>query len=469
MASPFQKHPPTTQHRTLFGTDGIRGIANRDPMTPENAFRLGGALTAFLKKTVSSASLKEPLRVVIGRDTRRSGEMLEAALVAGLTAAGTNVLLTGVIPTPAIALLTREEKAAAGIVISASHNPADDNGLKLFRGDGTKFDDEAESKIETLMSQSPMESERPIGAGIGTTTIISTAKERYIAACKKTTPSLSLAGWNIALDMANGAASHTTPQVLQELGASIHLFHSTPDGMNINQTCGSTHGEEISRLVRETGARFGLAHDGDADRLLLCDEEGNLVDGDELLAMIGLAALRAGTLKHKTLVATVMSNFGLDETLAAAGGKVLRTPVGDRYVMEAMLQGDFNIGGEQSGHLIFRDHSSTGDGLVAALQILELMQETKKPLSLLRHCLKKYPQAQRNLRVKEKKSLEELRSMIPLIGQTEKELEGQGRVLLRYSGTEPLLRLLVEGKDSNKIHASCDAIVAALQKALEHF
>ena len=451
--------------RRLFGTDGIRGVANRDPVTPENAFRLGGALTAFLKSSDSSASA-EPLRIVVGRDPRRSGEMLEAALVAGLTASGTNVLLTGVLPTPGVALLAREEKAAAGIVISASHNPAEDNGLKLFRGDGTKFDDAAESKIETLMIQSPTESDRPIGARIGKTTILTTAKERYIAACKKTAPSLSLAGWKIALDMANGAASHTTPQLLQELGATIHLSHATPDGMNINQACGSTHGEEISRLVRQTGAQLGLAHDGDADRLLLCDEEGNLVDGDELLAMISLAALRAGTLKNKTLVATVMSNFGLDETLAAAGGKVLRTPVGDRYVMEAMLQGDFNIGGEQSGHLIFRDHSSTGDGLVAALQILQLMQETKKPLSLLRHCLKKYPQAQQNLRVREKKPLEELRSMIPLIGQTEKELEGQGRVLLRYSGTEPLLRLLVEGKDSVKTQSHCDALAAALEKAL---
>lgn len=458
MTLSFQKNLSTEQKRKLFGTDGIRGIANLNPMTPENAFRLGRALTIFLQQKSHS--------VVVGRDTRRSGEMLEASLVAGLTSAGANVLLTGILPTPGVALLAREEKAAAGIVISASHNPAEDNGLKLFRGDGTKFDDAAESKIETLMFQEPNDSERPTGADIGTTTILSDATTRYIEACKKTVPTLSLAGWTIALDMANGAASQTTPKILEELGATVHLFHATPDGMNINQNCGSTHGEEISRLVRKTGAQLGVAHDGDADRLLLCDEEGNLVDGDEVLAMIGLAALRAGTLKNKTLVATVMSNFGLDETIAAAGGKVLRTPVGDRYVMKAMLQGDFNIGGEQSGHLIFRDHSSTGDGLVAALQILQLMQETKKPLSLLRRCLKKYPQVQQNLRVREKKPLEELRSMIPLIGQTEKELEGQGRVLLRYSGTEPLLRLLVEGKDSNKIHDSCDAIVAALQEKL---
>jgi phosphoglucosamine mutase len=257
--------------------------------------------------------------------------------------------------------------------------------------------------------------------------------------------------------------------LLQELGATIHLFHATPDGMNINQACGSTHGEEISRLVRQTEAQVGLAHDGDADRLLLCDEEGTLVDGDEILAMIGLAALRSGRLKHNTLVATVMSNFGLEETLSAAGGKVVRTAVGDRYVLEAMLQGGFNIGGEQSGHLIFSDHSSTGDGLVAALQVFQLMQESKKPLSLLRRCLKKYPQVQQNLRIREKKPLEELRSMIPVIGKIEKELEGQGRLLLRYSGTEPLLRLLVEGKDLHQTQNYCDAIIEALQKALRLF
>lgn len=458
------------KQRKFFGTDGIRGIANREPVTPENAFRLGKALTLFLKN--SQPSLSQPLRIVVGRDTRRSGEMLEAALVAGLTTAGAEALLARILPTPGVALLTREENAAAGVMISASHNPAEDNGLKLFHGDGTKFDDIAESKIEMLMDQLINDSEsaqRPVGADIGITKILSTAAERYLAACKKTVPSLSLSGWTIALDMANGAASHTTPQLLQELGATIHLFHATPDGMNINKNCGSTHGEIISNLVCKTGAQIGIAHDGDADRLLLCDEEGNLVDGDEILAMIGLAALRAGTLKNKTLVTTIMSNFGLDETLAAAGGKVLRTAVGDRYVMEAMLQGDFNIGGEQSGHLIFRDHSSTGDGLVAALQILQLMQETKQPLSLLRRCLKKYPQAQRNLRVKEKKSLEELRLMIPLIGQIEKELEGQGRVLLRYSGTESLLRLLIEGKETSKVQSYCDALAAALEEVLGTF
>jgi phosphoglucosamine mutase len=303
------------------------------------------------------------------------------------------------LPTPAVALLTQAERADAGIVISASHNPAQDNGLKLFRGDGTKFDDMAEATIEALMKRELIASERPIGAAIGTTTLLSQASERYLAACKKTISPLSLSGWSIALDMANGAAFNTTPRLLEELGATLHLFHATPDGMNINRECGSTHGEEISRLVRKTGARLGVAHDGDADRLLLCDEEGSLVDGDEILAMIGLEALRTGKLKKKTLVATVMSNFGLDETLAAAGGKVVRTAVGDRYVMEAMLQGDFNIGGEQSGHLIFRDHSSTGDGLVATLQILQLMYESKKPLSLLRRCLKKYPQVHKNLEV----------------------------------------------------------------------
>ncbi len=451
--------------RKLFGTDGIRGIANREPMTPENAFRLGKALINFLR-TAPLSNYNAPLRVVVGRDTRRSGEMLEAALVAGLTSAGATVLLANILPTPGVALLTREENAAAGVMISASHNPAEDNGLKLFRGDGIKFDDAAEAEIEKLMFQELNDSERLIGADIGTTKILSNAADRYLAACKKTVPALSLTGCSIALDMAHGAASKTTPKILETLGATVHLFHSSPDGMNINLNCGSTHGEEISRLVRKTGAQIGLSHDGDADRLLLCDEEGNLVDGDEILAMIALAALRAGKLKNNTLVTTVMSNFGLDETIAAAGGNVLRTPVGDRYVMEAMLQGDFNIGGEQSGHLIFRDHSTTGDGLVAALQILQLMQETKQPLSLLRRCLTKYPQVQKNLRVKEKKSLEELRSLVPFISEIEKELEGQGRLLLRYSGTEPLLRILIEAKDAKKIHSYCDSLVASLTAQL---
>ncbi len=452
--------------RKLFGTDGIRGIANQDPVTPENAFRLGRALVLFLKKDLPASSSREPLRVVIGRDTRRSGEMLEAALVAGLTSAGANALLTGILPTPGVALLTQEEKAVAGVMISASHNPAADNGLKLFRGNGIKFDDTAEVNIEALMFQEPQNLERLIGNDLGTTSILFDAGKRYLAACKATVPSLFLEGYTLALDMANGAASETTPKILQELGATVHSFHTNPNGMNINFNCGSTHGKEISQLVQKTGAHIGIAHDGDADRLLLCDEEGALVDGDEVLAMIGLAALRAGTLKNKTLVATVMSNFGLDETIATAGGKVLRTPVGDRYVMEAMLQGDFNIGGEQSGHLIFRDHSSTGDGLVAALQILKLMHESKQPLSLLRRCLKKYPQAQKNIRVSEKKSLQELRNIIPLISQIEEKLEGQGRLLLRYSGTEPLLRLLVEGKDPKEVQTYCDELTAALTGTL---
>lgn len=450
-------------HRHLFGTDGIRGIANQEPMTPENAFRLGRALATFLHQQLSP-SIEKRLQVVIGRDTRRSGVMLEAALVAGLTSSGADVLLAGVLPTPGVALLLQEEGAAAGVMISASHNPAEDNGLKLFSSHGTKFDDTTEALLEKLMFQESHQEERPTGAAIGTVHILDNAADRYITACKKTVPSLSLSGWTIALDMAHGAASITTPKILKELGATIHLFHASPDGMNINDACGSTHGEEISHLVKTTGAQIGIAHDGDADRLLLADEEGNLVDGDEILAMIGLAALRNNRLKNQTLVATIMSNFGLDETMASAGGKVLRTPVGDRYVMEAMQQGNFNIGGEQSGHLIFRDHSSTGDGLVAALQILQLMQTTQQPLSLLRSCLKKYPQVQQNLRVQEKIPLETLRSTIPLIASIEKELEGQGRLLLRYSGTEPLLRILIEGKDPKKVEAYCENLLIALKE-----
>ncbi len=447
----------------LFGTDGIRGIANQDPMTPEVAFRLGRAVGYFF--TQEKDNSLSPF-VVIGRDTRRSGTMLESALVAGLNSVGVDAALAGVLPTPGVALLTRELRACAGIVISASHNPAADNGLKLFRGDGYKLDDFQEKRMETLILTSEIDHLRPIGHGLGTSYFLTDAVDCYVAAVLKSAPGLSLKGMKIAVDAANGAGFLTTPRILEALGAEISLFHATPDGMNINSNCGSTHGEELSRLTLASQAHLGLANDGDADRLLLCDEEGNLVDGDEILAMTALAGLRAGTLSNKTLVATIMSNFGLDECLEKAGGMVLRTPVGDRHVIDAMVQGNFNIGGEQSGHLIFRDHNTTGDAMVAALQVLQLMATTQQPLSKLRSCLKKYPQAQRNLRVEAKPPLESLGSITSLITQIEQELAGKGRVVLRYSGTEPLLRLLIEGRDEALINQQCDQLIEALQKVL---
>jgi len=447
--------------RKLFGTDGIRGAANIHPITPEIAFRLGRAAGFLLRHKGSSAP-----KFVIGRDTRRSGVMLESALVAGLNSVGANALLAGVVPTPAVASLVVELKAAGGVVISASHNPASDNGLKLFGGDGYKLDDALEIRLEQLILTDEIDQERSEGARIGSAATIPDAAERYGAVAKASVPGMSLHGLKIAVDCANGASFETTPSVLRDLGASLSLFHADPDGMNINAGCGSTHPEEISKLLLEEGAVIGISHDGDADRLVLCDEKGEIVDGDEILAMTALDAIKRGTLSGKTLVATVMSNFGLDESIAAAGGKVVRTAVGDRYVVEAMREGDFSIGGEQSGHLIFRDHGTTGDGLLAALQVLRIMTESGKPLSELRRCLKKYPQAQRNLRVKEKPPIESLQEVSLLVKEAESALAGKGRVLLRYSGTEPKVRLLIEGPDEAMINVAADKIAEALTAAI---
>jgi phosphoglucosamine mutase len=450
--------------RKLFGTDGIRGIANAEPVSPETAFRLGRAF-GFLSQLPESSTGSRP-RFVIGRDTRCSGPMLESALVAGLNSVGADSLLAGVIPTPAVACLLRELRADGGVVISASHNPAADNGLKLFGNDGYKLDDALEERIETLILTGEIDSVRPTGAGVGRISEITDALHRYAALAKESVPGMALLGLKIAVDCANGASFVTTPLVLRELGANVSVFHESPDGMNINKACGSTHPEVISSLVKETGAQIGISHDGDADRLVLCDENGEIVDGDEILAMAALDALRRGTLKGKTLVATVMSNFGLEECLADEGGKVIRTAVGDRYVVEAMRRGDFSIGGEQSGHLIFRDYGTTGDGLLAALQVLRIMTESGQPLSELRRVLKKYPQAQRNLKVREKPPLESLAAVAGLVSTTEISLAGRGRVLLRYSGTEPKVRLLIEGPDEEEINAAADKIAAALIQAI---
>ena len=452
--------------RTLFGTDGIRGRANSTPVTPETALRLGRA-AGFLLQANSTNTGDRP-RFVIGRDTRRSGPMLEAALVAGLNSVGADALLAGVIPTPAVACLVRELGADGGVVLSASHNPAEDNGLKLFGGDGYKLNDALEERMEQLILTDEIDGIRPTGNEIGTVAEIVDAQHRYGIIAKASIPGMSLHGIRITLDCANGAAFQTTPNVLRDLGATLVLFHTTPDGLNINDACGSTHPEEISRLVRKTHTQIGISHDGDADRLVLCDELGEIVDGDEILAMTALDALQRGTLTGNTLVATVMSNFGLDECLAAAGGRVLRTAVGDRYVVEAMRKGNFSIGGEQSGHLIFRDYGTTGDGLLAALQVLRIMTETGRPLSELRRVLKKYPQAQRNLPVRKKPPLDSpsLKEVTALVAATEACLAGKGRVLLRYSGTEPKIRLLIEGPDEAMISAAANEIEMALIAAI---
>ena len=448
--------------RKLFGTDGVRGVANIEPVTAETALKLGRAAAHVFAQNRSSSRTGR-LKIVIGKDTRLSGYMLENAMVAGLTSLGADALIIGPLPTPGVAYITRSLRADAGIVLSASHNPYEDNGIKFFRHDGYKLDDEIEARIENLVFSGEIENIRPTATKIGKAYRIDDALGRYVEFAKQSFPrGLTLESLRVALDCGNGAAYKSSPCILRELGADLVVINNHPNGTNINANCGSTHPEQIQKLVRECKAQVGITHDGDADRVLLCDENGDLVDGDEIMAIAAVDHLERGCLEGKTLVATVMSNFGLDETLESRGGKVLRTKVGDRYVIEAMLRDGHNVGGEQSGHMIFRDHASTGDGIVSALQILRVMIETGKPLSELRKVLKKYPQAQRNLRVKDKPPLDTLPEVQKLLAAAEADLNGKGRVLLRYSGTEPKIRLLIEGRDQSAIDQHADLIATAL-------
>ncbi len=457
-----------TQAKKIFGTDGVRGVANVEPVTAETALKLGRA-AAHVFTQLNPRTIPEGARpkIVLGKDTRLSGYMLENALVAGITSLGVDVLIIGPLPTPGVAYITRALRADAGIVLSASHNSYEDNGIKFFRHDGYKLDDQVEQKIEQLVFAGEVDSIRPTAGKIGRAARIDDALGRYVEFAKASfSRGMSLEEMRVAVDVANGAAYKSTPCVLRELGAEVIIAHNEPNGMNINAQCGSTHPGEIQRLVKESGADVGITHDGDADRVLLCDENGEIVDGDEILAIASVDLLHAGRLEQSTLVATVMSNFGLDETLAAHGGKVVRTKVGDRYVIEEMVARKLNLGGEQSGHIIFRDFTTTGDGIISALQILRIMHKTGQPLSKLKTCLKKFPQAQRSLVVKAKPPIEELREVVKLRDEIERELAGQGRVLLRYSGTEPKIRLLIEGRELDKIDKQANRIANAIQNAI---
>ncbi len=457
------------QHK-LFGTDGVRGVANLEPVTAETALRLGRAAAHIFKSGPGHPGHAGPgsrRKIVIGKDTRLSGYMLESALASGVLSMGVDVLLIGPLPTPGVAYITRSLRADAGIVLTASHNPYEDNGIKFFRHDGYKLDDEIEQQIESLVFNREADSIRPTAGDLGKAFRIDDALGRYVEYAKQSFPKgLTLESLEIALDCGNGAAYKASPCILRELGARLHVFHNVPDGTNINEACGSTHPSRIQNIVRETGAQMGISHDGDADRVLLADENGDLVDGDEILAIAAIDQLQRGTLVGNTLVATVMSNLGLDESIESHGGTVIRTNVGDRNVIEAMLKGGFNVGGEQSGHMIFRDFSSTGDGIVSALQILRIMVETGKPLSELRRCLVKYPQEQRHLRVREKPPLGEMPEVSKLVASAEAELGQRGRLLLRYSGTEPKVRLLIEGKDRALIASWADRISDSLLRSI---
>jgi phosphoglucosamine mutase len=465
---PTKVAPPTpTEARRLFGTDGVRGVANVHPMTAEMALKLGRAL-AFVVRNGPHRH-----RIVIGKDTRLSGYMLEQAIASGICSMGVDVMLSGPLPTPGIAFITQSMRADAGVVISASHNPYQDNGIKFFSRDGFKLPDEVELQIERLVlaeadhGNADFHALRPTATRIGKAKRIDDAKGRYAQFLKGLFPrDLTLEGLTVVVDCAHGAAYQVAPGVFEELGATVIPLSVEPDGTNINDGCGAVHPAAMARAIVEKGAQLGLALDGDADRVILADETGHVVDGDAIMAILGRALLGRRALAKKTVVATVMSNLGLERALKGAGGRVVRTAVGDRYVVEKMRRFGYNFGGEQSGHLIFLDHVTTGDGVAAALSVLAAMRREGKSLSDLARCFEPYPQALVNVAVREKRPLEELPAVSKAIAAAEKALGVKGRVLVRFSGTENKARVLVEGPDAARIGAVAEGIAACLRDAL---
>lgn len=450
--------------KKIFGTDGVRGTVNVEPVTAETALKLGRAAAHVFKTLASRPRGFGRHKIVLGKDTRLSGYLLENAISSGILSMGVDVLFIGPLPTPGVAYVTRSLRADAGIVITASHNPYSDNGIKFFRADGYKLEDEIESRIERLVFNGEIDNIRPTAEEIGKAVRIDDALGRYIEYAKSSFPrGLTLDGMRIVVDCAHGAAYKSTPCVLRELGAEVFVFSNAPDGTNINRDCGSMHPEFMCQKVWEHRAHIGIAHDGDADRVLLCDENGKLIDGDDIMAIAALDMIAQGTLAKKTVVATVMSNAGLDAVVEKSGGRVVRTAVGDKNVIDEMLREEYNLGGEQSGHMIFRDFVTTGDGLVTALQILRIMKATNTSLSRLAQCWTRFPQMVSNVRVREKRPFEELNDVLDLVSQAEQALkEHGGRVLLRYSGTEPKARLLIEGRDMDLVKkwstAICDSV-----------
>ncbi len=445
--------------RNFFGTDGIRGVANVEPMTPATAMRLGMAVGARLRQK------NRHTRVVIGKDTRLSGYMFETAMAAGIVSMGADVWLTGPLPTPGIAFITSSMRCDAGVVISASHNPFQDNGIKLFARDGFKLDDRVEAEIEELMASDRLDDQRAVSAEIGYSTRIDDAIGRYVVFCKGTfAKDLTLDGLTIVVDSAHGAAYRTAPLVFRELGARVISIGDKPDGKNINRDAGALMPRTMCERVVAEGAHLGIALDGDADRVVMCDEHGQVIDGDAVMALCATRMLASGTLNGGTLVTTVMSNLGLEKAVRAAGGVLMRTQVGDRYVVEAMRKGGLNFGGEQSGHLIFLDHATTGDGIIAALRVLEVMVGEERPLSELSKVMTRTPQVLINTLVDEKRPLDQLPEVTRLIAMVEADLGSDGRVLVRYSGTEAKARVMIEGPDEASIMQRAEEIAAALAR-----
>ena len=445
----------------IFGTDGVRGIANVYPMTTEMAMQLGrGAAYIFKNKN------RRP-KIVIGKDTRLSGYMIENAISSGICSMGVDVLLVGPLPTPGIAFITSSMRADAGVVISASHNPFQDNGNKFFSRDGFKLPDELEEEIEELILSNGINHLRPTAEEVGKAFRIDDAVGRYVVFLKNSFPrDLTLEGIKIAVDCAHGAAYKVAPAVFEELGAEVVLTGVKPNGQNINAGCGSLYPELVAKLVVESGAHIGVAFDGDADRLICADEKGRVLDGDHLMAVCAAHMLREARLNHSTLVTTVMSNMGLEVALKSRGGRLERTAVGDRYVVERMRAGGFNLGGEQSGHVIFLDYNTTGDGVLSALRLLEVMLLEGKPLSELAAIMERYPQHLINVRVKERKPLEAIPEIARTVSLVEKKLGDHGRVLIRPSGTEPVIRVMVEGRDRDLVVEVAQETAAVIERAM---
>jgi len=443
--------------RKLFGTDGIRGLANRGSMTPEIAFRVGAGIAYMARRKVKHAP-----RVVIGKDTRISGYMLETALASGICAWGGQVMLTGPLPTPAIAHLVNSMRADAGVVISASHNDYPDNGIKIFGADGFKLPDAVETELEELIESEKLDHGRPQGNKIGVAERLDDAGGRYITFVKQSFPNdLTLEGLKVVVDAAHGAAYKVAPTVFEELGAEVFPIGVRPTGTNINSKCGAVHPSACAAEVRKRRADVGIALDGDADRVIVIDADGNEVDGDRVMALCATRMIKEKRLNKKTLVSTVMSNLGLERAIEKAGGKLVRTAVGDRYVVEAMRKGGYNLGGEQSGHVIFLDHASTGDGLVAALQLLAMVRREEKPLAdLARQVMTRVPQVLVNTTLPARKPLSELPRCSKAMRAAEKELGKNGRLVVRWSGTEPKLRVMLEGENEKRIKALAEGIAA---------
>jgi phosphoglucosamine mutase len=459
LVKPSEQQP--AQERSLFGTDGIRGVANVHPMTGELAMRLGRAIGYLVRNGPHRH------KIVIGKDTRLSGYMLEHALACGIESMGVDVYLTGPLPTPAISFITQSMRADAGAVISASHNPYQDNGIKFFSRDGFKLPDEMELKLEQLVLEQRIDHLRPTAQRVGKAFKIDDAGGRYIVYAKNIFPKeLTLEGITVVVDCANGAAYKVAPSVFEELGAKVVRLGDRPDGKNINAKCGAMHPEAMCKAVVRHKAHLGLALDGDADRLIVADEQGRVVDGDAIMAICARELIARKALPKKTIVATVMSNMGLEKSLAEVGGKVVRTKVGDRYVVEEMRRSGYAFGGEQSGHLVFLDHATTGDGTIAALNLLAVMAKTGRRASELASVMQVFPQTQLNLVVRSKPNLQTLPGVVKAIAAVEKALGRDGRVLVRYSGTETKVRVLIEGPDAsrNKVHA--DTIAAELRRAI---